>query len=66
MTATRSPARQASDRFFAGVGRLRRSSEARCIHTLPLFPLALILEADGTLARDCLHLIRPENHPPPA
>jgi hypothetical protein len=44
-------ARQYRARFFLGVGRakgLRCGDE----HSLPLFPLALILEAEGMLAQD--------------
>ena len=55
MTATEElladQARQCRARFFLGVGRAKG---LRCgdDHSLPLFPLALILEAEGMLGRD--------------
>ena len=53
MTATQ---RQAHARFFAGIASRQREAEARCIWTAPLFPLVLILEADGSLAADARRL----------
>lgn len=49
--------RQAAARFFVGIARQRKASEKRCQWTEPLFPLWLILDADGTLARDCSGLV---------
>lgn len=43
--------------FFARVER-HGINTARDERTLPLFPLVLILEADGTLAAGCRHLPR--------
>ena len=48
--------RQAHARFFAGIASRQRDAEARCQWTAPLFPLVLILEADGTLAPDARRL----------
>ena len=64
---TRRPAnsRSAVRRFFLGVGRLRRASEARCQYTIPLFSLVLILEADRTLRVDCKHLVGVDSDPEP-
>jgi len=45
-------------RFFLRIGQVKTASERRCEHTMPLFPLALILDADGTLARDACHLVQ--------
>ena len=43
--------------FFIGVGSVSARDELiRDDYTLPLFPLPLILEADGTLATDARHL----------
>ena len=50
------PARRAAAQFFVGVARQRKASEKRCAHTAPLWPLLLILDADGSLRKDC----RPE------
>lgn len=47
----------AASRFFLRVGGTRRARQ-RCEHTAPLFPLWLILDADGTLAAACRPLIR--------
>jgi len=41
--------------FFARVDAT--PVDTRCEHTLPLFPLVLILEADGTLADACKPLV---------
>lgn len=45
----------AAARFFLRVEQVGRTTQ-RDPHTLPLFPLVLILEADGTLAADARHL----------
>lgn len=43
--------------FFVRIGQIGRAAEAhRDDYTLPLFPLWLILDADGTLADDCAAL----------
>jgi hypothetical protein len=43
--------------FFVRIGQVGRASDAhRDDETLPLFPLCLILEADGTLAKELAHL----------
>ena len=48
--------RKAGARFFLRIAGRRRAT-MRCENTAPLFPLWLILEADGTLARDAQHLV---------
>ena len=56
---------QASVRATAARARLmeqcrevgRFNMRHRCEYTLPLFPLVLILNADGTLAADALRLV---------
>lgn len=40
--------------FHARIGQHGRATH-RCEHTLPLFPLVLILDADGTLADEVKH-----------
>lgn len=52
--------RSATSRFFLGVGLVARIDERRDRDTLPLFPLALILEADGALASGARHLVSDE------
>ncbi len=54
---TTNSSRRARAIFFLRIGRLRRASESRCVHTMPLFPLALILEADGTLAAEAKRVV---------
>lgn len=44
--------------FFLRIGQVKTASERRCQVTAPLFPLALILDADGTLAADARHLVQ--------
>lgn len=47
-----SHAHRAAARFFIRIGQAGRAAEAgHDTETLPLFPLYLILEAEGTLAR---------------
>ena len=47
-----------SARFFLRIGQVGRTADGlRDDYTLPLFPLVLILQADGTLAHDAKHLI---------
>lgn len=43
--------------FMERVGKVGRVNDRRCQHTLPLFPLWLILDADGTLSRDVAGLV---------
>lgn len=44
--------------FMVRVGQVGRTARnKRCEHTLPLFPLVLILDADGTLASECRWLV---------
>jgi hypothetical protein len=50
------PDQRAAGRFFVRVGQAGTGPQ-RCENTLPLFSLALILDADGTLAEDARHLI---------
>lgn len=45
---------QAAAGFFIGVARAR---SGRCEHTLPLFPLVLLLDAEGWLADDAKRLV---------
>jgi hypothetical protein len=47
----------AASRFFIRIGQVGRASEPRDPYTLPLFPLVLILDADGSLAADARHLL---------
>jgi hypothetical protein len=53
-------AQKAAGRFFMGVGRVKAADENRWKDewTAPLFSLALILDAEGTLADDAKHLAR--------
>ena len=51
-------AQLAKARFFLGIGQVKAVTERRCEWTAPLFPLLLILEADGTLAEDVRHLVQ--------
>lgn len=46
----------AAHRIFLAVGRKAREKR-RDTETLPLFPLALILAAEGTLSREARHLV---------
>ena len=50
---------RAAGRFFMGVGRVKAADEARWKDewTRPLFSLALILDAEGTLSQDARHLV---------
>ena len=43
--------------FFQRIGQVKTATERRCQFTEPLFPLWLILDADGTLADDARHLV---------
>jgi hypothetical protein len=47
----------AASRFFLRVGQVGRASEITDTYTRPLFSLALILEADGTLAADARRVL---------
>ena len=45
--------------FMVRVGQVGRTARRkRCEYTLPLIPLVLILEADGTLRGDARELVR--------
>lgn len=61
MTRPRSAAQRretAISGFFMRVEHVRRTAAGnRCELTRPLFPLVLILDADGTLAADCRPLV---------
>jgi hypothetical protein len=48
--------KRARAEFFVRVGQVGRRSR-RCEQTLPLFPLWLILDADGTLARELASVV---------
>lgn len=51
MRRRRTPSVRAREAFMLRVGQVGRSARRRrCEHTLPLFALVLILDADGTLA----------------
>jgi hypothetical protein len=56
MKRKRPPAKRARDEFFIKVGAVGKATE-RCEYTLPLFPLWLILAADGTLAPELSPLV---------
>lgn len=43
-------ARTAAARFFVGIAQIAHATEERDPYTRPLFPLTLILEAEGLLA----------------
>ena len=47
----------ATARFFLRIGQHGRATEQKDTQTMPLFPLALILQADGTLAKQAEHLV---------
>lgn len=49
-------AQRARGGFHARVGQVGRSTH-RCEFTLPLFPLVLILDADGTLTEEAKPLV---------
>ena len=48
---TRHPSKSRRGRaaFFLRIGQVKQATERRCQYTMPLFSLALILDADGTL-----------------
>lgn len=48
--------RKASARFFLRAGQAGEAKRPRDEYTLPLFPLPLILDAEGLLATDARHL----------
>ena len=59
MNAPDSASRKAVARFFVRIGQAGRAAEAHIDqHTLPLFPLPVIMDAEGLLARDARHLAR--------
>jgi hypothetical protein len=47
---------EAAARFFLGVAQAGASAKQYDEHTLPLFPLVLIMDCEGLLARDARHL----------
>lgn len=47
----------AVESFFLKLGPTMIEAEARCQWTEPLFPLWLILAADGTLRDDCREIV---------
>lgn len=50
---------RAAGRLFMRVGQAGRAAEAHVDrHTMPLFPLPVIMDAEGTLAADARHLAR--------
>jgi len=50
--------RRAIRTFMVRVGQVGRTSRRiRCEHTMPLFPLVLILDADGSLREDARELV---------
>ena len=44
-------------KFFLRIGQVKASQPWRDEWTIPLFPLPLILDAEGTLAKDARHLV---------
>lgn len=48
---------KAIGKFFLRIGQVKASQPWKDEHTLPLFPLPLIMDAEGTLARDAQHLV---------
>lgn len=56
MRRKRTKAQHAAARFFVRVGQVGEAT-SRDERTLPLFPLWLILDADGTLAEDCKAIV---------
>lgn len=53
----RSPGAVAAAKFFLRVGQVQAAQPWRDEWTIPLFPLHLILDAEGTLAQDVYHLV---------
>ena len=51
-----SDSRSCAARFFLRIGQVGRAAPKRDEYTAPLFPLTLILEAEGLLARDLAYL----------
>lgn len=52
--------RDAAARFFLRVGQAGEAARPRDEHTLPLFPLPLIMDAEGVLSKDARHLVNDE------
>lgn len=50
-------ARRASARFFLRTAQAGTAAKQYDEWTLPLFPLPLILDAEGTLSADARHLV---------
>ena len=53
-------ARKGSSRFFLRVAQAGQSAKRYDEYTAPLFPLPLIMDAEGLLAKDARHLARDE------
>lgn len=49
--------RSAHFAFFQRIGQVKQATGRRCEHTEPLFPLWLILDADGALDEGARHLV---------
>lgn len=52
------PTSLAAARFFLRIGQVGRG-RWKDDNTMPLFPLTLVMEAEGLLARDAQHLTSP-------
>jgi hypothetical protein len=48
--------RRAAGRFFVRIGQTSRATEPRDPFTIPLFPLWLLMDAEGLLANDALRV----------
>lgn len=51
-------AQRASGRFFVRIGQVGRATETRDPYTRQLFPLPVLIDAEGLLAPDARHLAR--------
>lgn len=59
MSTPDSSSRKAVARFFVRIGQAGRAAEAHIDrYTIPLFPLPVIMDAEGLLAPDARHLAR--------
>jgi hypothetical protein len=50
----------AAARFFIRIGQAGAAAPKRDEATLPLFPLPLIMDAEGVLSQDARHLVNDE------
>lgn len=48
----------ATARFFLRIGQVGRARAPKDEHTLPLFPLVLIMDCEGLLSRETQHLAK--------